>query len=86
MTTSVQVRSGLICAAIAADEYPTRRRSSRTSVRPSSSPSTRNRPLDGCSYSAHILMSDVFPDPLAPITNHRCARSTRQSSGATITR
>ena len=71
ITTSSAVSSWRICAAIAADEYPTRRRSWRTSVEPSCSPSTRIVPFDGCSYSADSRTSVVLPDPFAPSTNHR---------------
>ena len=60
-----------------------RRRSTRTSVRPRRSPSTRTSPLDGCSYIAAILSSVVFPEPFGaehdpPLTRQHLPRQRRQ--------
>jgi hypothetical protein len=59
-------------------------RSRRTSVRPSSSPSTRTVPVEGCRYSEAIRSRVVFPDPLAPSTTQRWSPSTTQSTSRTI--
>ena len=65
---------------------PTRRRSSRTSVRPSRSPSTSTTPDVGWSYSAATRSSDVLPLPLGPSTSHRSPSPTANDTSSRIER
>src|SRR5689334_13865230 len=61
-------------------------RSVRTSVRPSSWPSTWTDPDDGCRYSEAIRISEVLPEPLRPSTTQRSPGRTVQSTWSRIVR
>src|SRR6185436_16498064 len=85
-TTSSAERPGSIATSRPDPAYPTRRRSSRASIRPIVLPRTSTAPVVGQRYVLATWTSVVLPEPFGPTTTHRSPSPTAQSIGPRIVR